>query len=141
MLPITQKSAETLIKLIDRLNENVRSRKISNSSSFMPVSVEFLNSIKEGDLISVCHYFEQNGDLMRDPEVVFLRTEQLNTFNGKSVPYFFPTTFQQDNLGIYQELVTFDDEGNFSGLALSQQTQCAKFCNTWMENIRMQQQL
>jgi hypothetical protein len=98
-------------------------------------------SIAEGDLLSVCHYYEQNGDLMRDPEVVFLRRELKNPLSGKSVTYFFPTSFQQDNLGIYQELVRFDDKGKFSGLADTQQNQCTKFCNTWMENIRQQQKL
>ena len=42
--------------------------------------------------ISVAHYGEQNGDLMRDPAMVF---EVDATGN------FHPVSFQQDNLGVY----------------------------------------
>ncbi len=38
----------------------------------MPLSIEAIGTSADGNrLISLCHYGEQNGDLMRDPEMVF----------------------------------------------------------------------
>jgi len=107
----------------------------------MPVTIEFIQSNQDGDLFSVCHYYEQNGDLMRDPEVVFLRREVYQDELKKNVTFFFPTIFQQDNLGIYQQLVRFDENGKINGLAVRPQNDCAKFCNQWMRNIKQQQGL
>lgn len=45
--------------------------------------------------ISVAHYYEQNGDLMRDPEMVF----------EIGPDGWAPVSFWQDNLGFYQEAV------------------------------------
>ena len=42
------------------------------SGGFMDLSVEVLPDCEEtgGKLVSMCHYFEQNGDLCQDPEMV-----------------------------------------------------------------------
>ena len=41
-------------------------------NGYMPLSVEHIGQSAEGNrLIAICHYGEQNGDLMRDPEMVF----------------------------------------------------------------------
>ena len=42
------------------------------AEGFMPLSVETIGQSAEGNrLIAICHHGEQNGDLMRDPEMVF----------------------------------------------------------------------
>ena len=53
--------------------------------------------------ISVAHYYEQNGDAMRDPEIVFevSADDQLDRA-------WVPVSFQHDNVGIYQEAVTWE---------------------------------
>ena len=39
----------------------------------MPVSVEVVGTRPQGALIvSIAHYYEQNGDLMADPEATFV---------------------------------------------------------------------
>ena len=42
------------------------------AQGFMPLTVEVLPDCHEtgGKLVSMCHYFTQNGDLCQDPEVV-----------------------------------------------------------------------
>lgn len=41
-------------------------------SGDMSLSVEDIGKSADGNrLVSICHYGEQNGDLMRDPEMVF----------------------------------------------------------------------
>jgi len=77
----------------------------------------------------VAHYHEQNGDLMRDPEMVFLRDK-----DGR----FFPTYFLQDGgLGFEQESADVG-KGTFQP---AMQAEHASFANLWMKNIREQQHL
>src|SRR5574337_350632 len=54
---------------------------------FLPLVIERL-----GSLISIAHYGEQNGDLMRDPEVCF-------RFGS-----WEPLSFQQDYIGYFAEV-------------------------------------
>jgi hypothetical protein len=56
--------------------------------------------------IAVAHYYEQNGDAMRDPEIVF----EVNPDAWKSGEWT-PVSYRQDNLDIYQEAVFLVDEG------------------------------
>jgi len=140
MLPINEKSALVMDHLVEGLDRENRSKKIKNCTAFMPVTIEYLQEIPEGVLFSVCHYYEQNGDLMRDPEVVFIRREKNLTVETKG-SFYFPVSFQQDNPVIYQELISFDENGNFLSLAIQQQRSCAEFGDTWMQNINYQQQL
>jgi hypothetical protein len=95
----------------------------------MPVSVEAVGTTPQGALIvSVAHYYEQNGDLMADPEVTFVVTR---------AEYVFPISFRQDNLGIDQKYVRWEGAKVYWNLA--KQNDLAAFCNQWMENIQYQQ--
>jgi hypothetical protein len=126
------------------LNENNRYRKINNGGNgFMPVSIEFLHNTPNGELFSVAHYYEQNGDLMRDPEVTFFRKKRIaGTYeNSKDEFSFFPASFLQDNLGLYQEFFTYDEKGFIKGIYRRNQKDCAVFCTNWMKNIVYQQDL
>jgi hypothetical protein len=128
------KEATEVLDLLFRLamkSEN-QAIKIANDNTFMPVSVEVLNLVPrfdikkepsiivDDDAISVCHYGEQNGDLMRDPEMVF-------TKNGDT---WIPTYFRNDYVGIEQLYPTE-----------KQKRDMAVFANTWMINIKQQQGL
>ena len=54
-------------------------------NGYMPLSVEHIGQSAEGNrLIAICHYGEQQGDLMRDPEMVF--TLCPNMFSRANVP-------------------------------------------------------
>jgi len=55
-----------------------------------------------GGEISIAHYYEQNGDLMRDPEMTFAVDNKKQTLT--------PLTYTQDNMGLYQDV--YDDNGN-----------------------------
>ena len=68
--------------------------------SFMAVSVEIIGRSGLGPLVSVAHYYEQNGDLMRDPDVVFLIGADRHVY---------PISFRQDNLGINLESAYVED--------------------------------
>lgn len=72
--------------------------------------------------ISIAHYFEMNGDLCQDPEMVVLINESDKTAEA----YYF----QQAMPPIYQEVY---DEGNKVDPALKQSLNT--FLETWLENL------
>ncbi|MDY3555977.1 hypothetical protein R5W24_005124 [Gemmata sp. JC717] len=70
---------------------------------YMPLSVEFVGAGPRGGmLISIMHTFEQNGDLMRDPDVV---VELI-----PPVDWWLPISYRQDGLGLFQEAVARDGD-------------------------------
>ena len=100
------------------------------SGHFMAVSVEIIGSSGLGPLVSVAHYYEQNGDLMRDPDVVFLIGADRHVY---------PISFRQDNLGINLESAYVED--GVWKVRVKMQAQLCSFCTQWMRNVDDQQQL
>ena len=95
----------------------------------MAVSVEIIHECSFGKTVAVAHYYEQNGDLMADPDMTFLICP-----GGQVVPM----TYQQDNMGIYQRAVGFIEGGKME-VYWRMQTDITKFANDWMRNIKQQQ--
>ena len=102
------------------------------SDGYMPVTVERLGDIGEGPQVSVAHYYRQNGDAMRDPEIVFWRGA-----DGS----WYPIQWTQDNLPVpFQQLVTFNDLGVPTKYLPRAQKDVAVFVNgTWFPNVKAQQ--
>jgi len=91
---------------------------------FMPLVVERIAP----NQISLCHYYKQNGDMMRDPEVVF--------FTGYT--QWVPLTFEQSP-GVYQVTATVtDDNTAIETIAPGPQADLARFCRTWARNLQQQ---
>jgi hypothetical protein len=130
MIPVSIKTKEILDVLTDGLTDENSSRKINNGA-YMAVCVERLYESNGGEIFSIAHYGEQNGDAMRDPDVEFLKR------NGE----YFPLSFRQDYLGIYREFVRYNDDGKIIAVAKKWQYDCCEFCKTWMKNIKFQQKL
>ena len=79
-----------------------------------------LEDIGEGDY-SIAHYYEQNGDLMRDPEVTFTIDQERRSIH--------PTSYLQDNMGIYYETAKVTPE---------KEADLEVFLSQWFTNIRQQ---
>jgi hypothetical protein len=124
---ISGRAADVLEALTEGLDVG-DSRKIDRGLGFMPVHVECLHRSGLGPLFSVAHYYEQNGDLVPDPDVVFVRAA-----TGWS-----PISFQ--NSVAYRVAVHFHDEGTIE-VDEKEQADLVRFCNTWMGNIQQQQGL
>ena len=63
---------------------------------FMRLVIEHIGTgPRGGELISVAHYGEQNGDPMRDPEIVF----------EVAAGQWQPVSIQHDYVGVYREAV------------------------------------
>ena len=73
---------------------------------YMPLSVEDIGQSAEGNrLISICHYGEENGDLMRDPDMVF------EVCASPAPATAEPLSFRNDYMGLMQEVYRYDDDG------------------------------
>jgi hypothetical protein len=134
MRAVNQKAARVLNTLTKGLavpfaEDGESSRKIDNASgSFMAVSVERIGT----NLYSVAHYFEQCGDLMADPEMVFLSK------GGK----WYPVSIKMDALGVCREGLVLDPYTEEpTGIRRREQKDEAVFAGTWMQNIKWQQGL
>ena len=81
-------------------------------------------------LISVAHYKEQNGDLMRDPEMIF------EVYKHGDETKFIPTYWRNDHAGIEQYSVTQGANGPEVNERLQQQH--AQFAMLWDSNLKHQ---
>jgi hypothetical protein len=80
-----------------------------------------------GDLVSVAHYGEQNGDPMRDPEIVF----------EIAAGSWQPVSIQQDYVGSYREAVFTGDDGKlYVRPALVKDIRA--FARIWDRNLKHQ---
>ena len=130
------KRAEAIFRqLIEGLTEPGQHRKIDNTGgTFMPVSIDVLSVercvIAGRDWyemrVSLAHNYQQNGDLMADPDVEFHVTPL-----GVA-----PLSLQQDP-GIYRRWA-WKEGGNWRFYPRGQ-ADLAMFCNQWMVNIKHQQ--
>lgn len=112
------------------------------SEGFMPLSMERLEeNILTPDGVattySLCHYYELNGDLMRDPEMVFIIVDNRNDEKDIEAIHIYPQLYQLDSLGLYEESIRIEDGQIKSFIKTWQSGHCA-FANQWLRNIQMQ---
>ncbi len=141
MEKLNLKSTEIFSRLL-RAMQGEQHLKINNEP-FMPLTIEQIGEAIStpwgvGTLYSLCHYYEQNGDLMQDPEMCFVvvdNREAEATAWGQVV--IVPYMFQQANLGIYQESVIIED-GKLTKFLRKMQADQTAFANSWLANIEAQ---
>ena len=132
MKPINQKARKVMDVLTEGMDTIGDHKKVDNTEgAFMAVHVEFLDNCNLGEIFSISHYFEQNGDLMRDPDMEFIK-------GGDSE--YYPISFWQDAPPIRTEVVVWKD-CKITGWMSKEQAKLATFSNKWMKNIRLQQEL
>ncbi len=101
-----------------------QSRKLDNApGTYMPLSVERLSE----NTFSLTHYYEQNGDLVPDPDMLFWRSS-----DGR----FFPCHFQNALAFVRSVELRNDVPVRF---ARSTQHDQATFAGKWLANIALQQ--
>lgn len=133
--PISPKAYEVFKYLADlaRMDEG-HAAKIDNAPGFMPVFVEIIFPISEGEeQISIAHYGEENGDLMRDPEMIFFHDRK----EGKA----YPMEYRNDYGGTLEVSIKDDLNGRPKMVNRERQKQHASFADLWMKNIKAQQRI
>jgi len=102
-------------------------------NGYMPLSIEAIGQSAEGHrLIAICHYGEQNGDLMRDPEMVF------ELFTHSELSAAEPLSFQNDYLGVLQEVYRYDGAGKKTHVNTRLKAELKSFARLWFQNLRDQ---
>jgi hypothetical protein len=149
MRTINQKAAAIFLSILNTANlqEHGSCTTINNSSSYMPLHIAYLhdvilsNSKTALKVYAMAHYGEQNGDRMKDPEMVFAVGTKQNVRNGEIIPAIYPLSFEQSYIGYYDESVDYNDDGEIFRFYPSIQASQATFAATWLDNIKYQQQL
>jgi len=132
MKPINQKAKKVMDVLTEGIDNIGNHKKINNSKgAFMAVSVEYVYNCNLGQIYSISHYSEMNSDLMRDPDMEFIR--------GGDGEYY-PISFWQDSPLIRDEVVAWKN-GEIMGWMGKEQVELVTFANKWMKNIKEQQKL
>lgn len=132
-------STQVFCALMDSLINGYR--KILNDP-FMALTVEHIGQAQldpygPAMLYSLCHYYEQNGDLMQDPEMCFAVVDDRQRPEDYTAAYIVPYMFQQANLGIYQESIKLEGS-RFTSFNVRQQAEHAHFADAWLDNIKAQ---
>ena len=108
----------------------LQTSKIDNTDeAYMPVYIEIIDRSETYNHISLAHYGEQNGDMMRDTEMLFALHKETQQF----IPYYY----RNDYCGIEQNSVRWSEDG----IALNPRLQAehTTFANQWLRNIAAQQ--
>ena len=102
-------------------------------NGYMPLSIESIGTSADGNrLISLCHYGEQNGDLMRDPDMVF------EIHACADAPAAEPLSFRNDYMGLLQEVYRYDDHGKKTHVNAKLKQELTSFVRTWFTNLKNQ---
>jgi len=131
--------------LLNEIGEKQHVRIDKSNGTFYPVTLERISEIRREAtgkrfLLSVAHYYKQEGDLMRDPEIVFLVIDGRKNPGDFDDLLVYPVEYTQDNLGMYQRLIELEDMKP-RRFVPNQQASAASFCTMWFKNIRYQQEL
>ena len=107
--------------------------KIDNSDgTFMPVILEVIFEDERLRIISLAHYYLQEGDLMADPEMCLIYNKEQGVY--------WPSYFKQDSIGIEEESIIFE-HGEIKSVDTNMQKEHTTFANMWLKNIKYQQNL
>ncbi len=124
-------TAKAVLNIFVSYLEGKESIKIDYCDSvFMPVYFELYRTTYLGAIYSIAHYGTQEGDLMSDPRMEFLKLKDGN---------FVPTLFENHYAGCFQESVII--EANTIKCNGYWQRDQTKFANMWLKNIKEQQGL
>ncbi len=118
--------------LLDELLAGARAVRIT-VPEYMPLSVEEIGISQDGHrLVSLCQYGEQNGDLMRDCDLVFMVTDLPGGAAAE------PVSFRNDYLGIVQDVYRYDETGKRTQVVTSLKQELKEFAQAWFATLRDQ---
>ncbi|HMH32126.1 MAG TPA: hypothetical protein VK543_03800 [Puia sp.] len=140
MKKISTEATRIFCRLLDKLKRHEHIKLAAEG--FMPLTVErlegdILTPYGTGTLYSIAHYYFQNGDIMSDPQMVFIVVDNRKDENDFAAVGIFPQMYQQDNLGLYEESAQIESGKLTTYNKLWQPGHC-RFANLWLRNIKQQ---
>lgn len=135
MKHLNAQATKIALKLFALLEKEESTQVDNTEGTFMPVHLEKRQLIKDyGRAFSIAHYYTQQGDLMSDPYMEFIK--------GDSDNQIYPIVFEQHGiLGSYQEVLVFNEDGSVKDFRPKMQNDLVTFANQWLRNIKLQQKL
>ena len=128
-MPTTEQTYQHFAKVLTGLLGNDTAIRLT-VNGYMPLSLEHIGQSAEGNrLIAISHTGEQNGDLMRDPEMVF----ELHAHGMAE-----PLSFRNDYMGMMQEVYRYDDSGKKTHVNTRLKQDLTSFARTWFKNLKEQ---
>jgi hypothetical protein len=125
------KTVEKIIELFGGLEYLKRDYIRLENEPYMRLVIEYVGTGPRGlPLISVCHYGEQNGDAMRDPDMVFEVDFETSTGWG-------PVSFRNDYAGMNEEAVWVADNGDVM-IRPALVKELKQFARIWDRNLQEQ---
>ena len=140
MKKLNEQSTKIFSRLLKKLNGKDHIK--LHSEGFMPLTIEKLDTnistlSGKATTYSLTHYYEQNGDLMRDPEMVFIVVDNRTDGNDYTALEIYPQMYQQDNLGLFEQSIIIENNTIKSFIKTWQHSHC-NFANHWLKNINQQ---
>lgn len=123
MRPLSKKHARILGDLTTGLDDEGHRRIDNTNGVFMPVVVERIGSNR----FSVAHYYEQNGDLVPDPDLEFV------TNDGA----WFPAAVTHSSG--HRRVLTTDADGRITHWSPSEYADLRRLACLLLSNIKAQQ--
>jgi hypothetical protein len=132
-------ASKVMTKILDGMDSIGDKKTIKNSDTFTPLTVESIGEINTGHfkgmIYSLAHYSEQNGDLMADPEMTFLK---LNL--GEEIK-FIPMSYTNHYVGRYDKAFNYGDSGELKSFSKALLKSLKSFSTMWLKNIKYQQEI
>ncbi|MHB8864403.1 MAG: DUF6908 domain-containing protein [Pirellulaceae bacterium] len=95
---------------------------------FMPLAIEFIGTGPRGlPMVSVMHYYEQHGDICRDPDMEFEISQ-----DGR----WYPVSYRQDSIGMMMQEAVFVD-ANTGEVKIRPRLvrELKRFASQWSRNL------
>ena len=136
---ISKSAAKIMADIIKDMSELGSHQEINNSDVFTPLTVECVDEIDQGrfkgKVYSFAHCSIQNGDVMYDPEITYLKVD------CDEEDLFIPLTFTNHYVGAFQEVFKFTTAGALDSYRGRTLTELKSFTTNWFKQIKDQQQL
>jgi hypothetical protein len=157
MTQLSKEAKKVLLSIIDNYLKDQESTVVNANkpnSGIMPVHVEVVQtglqhqSNKNCFVVSIAHYYEQNGDLMADPLMEFLVSDYRHIVGNKETKDnelldlvgIWPTRFYQDGIFARDESIILFEDNKPSKFVTTMHQHCS-FCTGWFKNIKWQQNI
>ena len=125
MRPLTKPHAAILDALTAGLSDDCCHKKLDNApGSFLPAVIEKIGP----ERFSVTHYVKENGDLVPDPDMEFVRQD-----GG-----WYPVALTQ-MFGLFTLAATTDEHGRIVSCKRAAYDDLRRFAGTFLTNVKVQQ--